>query len=158
MANTQALRFFFVELLLGTEEVSLHLKGAQALTIEMVMATILERWPSAIINNVEEAEKPFDFRNEYLEFDQDELVEEQPEDWLYARESTIDEDGEEYLSGRQFRLSNKVFFELQARKRYLAREEAKSRETRKRLSKEVILFLKENKISIDEYLANQKAH
>lgn len=113
-------KFFAVRLFLGEEETFLHLKGHKALTKKMVKETILDRWPSADIDDIRmSSRKPLYSGYGYLTFSEDELAQYQPMDWLYAREESYDDAGQEYLSGRQFRLPNKVFFELQQRARRL---------------------------------------
>lgn len=152
-------KFFAVRLFLGEEEVYLHLRGHKALSKKMVKETILDRWPSAEIDDIRmSSRKPLYSGYGYLTFSKADLEIVPPQDWIYGLEASYDSDGEEYLSGRQFRLPNKVFFELQARERKLAKEEAKRREVRKRLSKEVVGFLKVNKISVDELIEMQEAY
>lgn len=147
------LRFFYVELLLGTEEVYLHLKGAKALTARMVLDTILERYPNATLISMEESEAPITCWKGFLNFSQEELAEEQPHDWLYANEIAIDEDGEEYLSGRQFRLPNKVYFALKAREKRILKGDY-----RERLSKEIKDFIRDSGWSLEELKVLQKYH
>lgn len=113
-------KFFAVRLFLGEEEVYLHLRGHKALSKKMVKETILDRWPSAEIDDIRmSSRKPLHKGYGYLTFSEADLEIVPPQDWIYGLEASYDSDDVESLSGRQFRLPNKVFFELQQRARKL---------------------------------------
>ena len=145
-----AVKFFAVRLFLGEEETLLHLKGHKALTKKMVKETILDRWPSAEIDYIRRSSRAPFYRGNYgyLTFDKVELQEEQPVDWIYGKEASYDADDNEMLSGRQFRLPNSIYFELMSRARRIERKNALN--GRKRLSKEVVDFLRDKRLSIDD--------
>lgn len=126
-------KFFAVRLFLGEEEVYLHLKGHKALTKKMVKETILDRWHEAEIDDIRmSSRKPLYEGYGYLTFSEADLKEEQPTDWIYGLEASYDVNNEEALSGRQFRLPNKIFFELQQRARKLELKVARKNRIRVR--------------------------